>query len=132
MVSQYRKKKHIFCCCKNHGFLGTRAFSKSTAYMGFYSKKKDVCQISNYRADCDVELIFWNVGVKIRRNCPTFVLSGHPGPTIFGPLFGWKKCQSCDRGDLKRLKKRSKIDLFGHLMHFIASLSPGLWYIIQL
>ena len=47
------------------------------------------------------------------------------------PFFGWKKCQPCIRGDLKKLKW-AKDRAFGHLMHSIASPSPGLRYKIHL
>ena len=67
--------------------LGTRDVSKSTAYMDF-TVKNGVCQISNYRANCDVGVDFVECGVKIRRNKPRcFVLVQTPLTDHFGPPF---------------------------------------------
>ena len=52
------QKSLFFRRRKKHAFLGTRGFSKSTAYMDFYSQKKGECQIPNYRANCDVGVGF--------------------------------------------------------------------------
>ena len=80
------------------------------------------------------ELIFWNVEVKtIEIGQLDSFWSGHPWPTILDPHFGWKKCQPCSRGDLKRFKERSRRgDFFGHLIHSMASPSLGLGHKIQL
>ena len=54
-----------------------------------------------------------------------------PIATILDPfLFGWEKCQPCIPGYLKRFKNGQNSP-YAHLMQSIASLSPGLRYIIQ-
>ena len=60
------QKKLTFLFCKNHGFFyGTRYFSKFMAYIDVYRRlqpKTVVCEISNYRANCDVGVDFLERG----------------------------------------------------------------------
>ena len=110
MVSKYQEKKPHFL--RKSQFLGTRDCSKSTAYMDFYSQKKRVCQISNYRANCDVgvEFFFWNVGLKTCRNRPTCFFFGPDTPPTdhFGPLFWLEKVPNLHSKGLEKAQKRSK------------------------
>ena len=70
MVSQYQKKPTFFV--RKPRFLGHPRFFEVHGLYGLLQAKKWLCQISKSRANCDVGVdLFWNVGVKIRRNRPT-------------------------------------------------------------
>ena len=133
MVSQYRKTP-LFCCCKNHVFLGTRDFSKSRPIWTFTAKKKGGYARSRTTERIDTwELIFWNVGVKIRRNRATCFFFGPDTPDrpFWTPFLAWKSAKPAF-GRTWKGSKTVKNRVFGHLMHSIASPSPVLRYRIQL
>ena len=104
---------------------GTWDFSKSTSHkcMPDLELQSELCRGVDF---------FLNVWVKIRLSRPTCCWPGHPWPIILGPLFWLEKVPILHSIGLEKAQKRAKKRDFGHLMHSIASFSPGLRYIIQL
>ena len=126
-------KKPTFLLRKSQFFCAPWSFSKSTAYMDFYSQN-GVCQNWNYRANCDVgvDFVFECGGWKYVEMANSIFLVRTPLTGHSEPLFLAGKSAKPAFERTWKGSETVKNSLFGHLMHYIASLLPGLLYRIQL
>ena len=104
------KKKHFFLLQKSRFFSGIQDFSQSTAYMDFHSEKKKEWQISNYRANCDVEVDFLECGGENTSKYANFVFGPDTPVRPFWTPFLWlEKVPILHSSRLEKAHKRSKI-----------------------
>ena len=129
MVSQYRKNPlfcviHGFCFWAPEVFWVHGLYGPSQPKRG-YARSRTTEQLGMW------EFFFFEMWRWKYVEIGQLFLCRRPIATILDPfLFGWEKCQPCIPGYLKRFKNGQN-SLYAHLMHSIASHSPGLRYIIQ-
>ena len=104
------KKKTPFLMQKSRFFPHSRFFEVHGVHGLSPRKKKRYARSRTTERFVTWKLVFWNVGLKIRRNMPTcfFVGPDTSARSFWTPFFGWKKCQPCTAGYLKRLTNGQK------------------------